>query len=78
MSHLFVERLIGTLRRELLDKVLFWNASDLERKLADFRLYYNSHRAHTTLEGASPEECSEKMQNPNRRPLSIPVEITLP
>ncbi len=32
-SHPFVERLIGTVRREYLDRTLFWNQSDLERKL---------------------------------------------
>ena len=32
LSHPFVERLIGTIRREYLDQVLFWNAGDLERK----------------------------------------------
>ena len=32
LSHPFVERLIGTMRREFLDQVLFWNARDLERK----------------------------------------------
>src|SRR5205823_14850682 len=30
-SHPFVERLIGTVRREFLDQVPFWNACDLER-----------------------------------------------
>jgi hypothetical protein len=40
-SHPFVERLTGTVRRELLDRVLFWNSIDLERKLIDFRNYYN-------------------------------------
>ena len=39
LSHPFVERLIGTIRREFLDHVLFWNAPDLERKLADFQAY---------------------------------------
>jgi putative transposase len=33
MSHPFVERLIGSIRRELLDHTLFWTASDLESKL---------------------------------------------
>jgi transposase InsO family protein len=33
VSHPFVERLIGTIRRELLDREFFWNASDLARKL---------------------------------------------
>ncbi len=29
VSHPFVERLIGTIRREYLDRVFFWNAQDL-------------------------------------------------
>jgi transposase InsO family protein len=37
LSHPFVERLIGTIRREFLDEMLFWNARDLERKLAEFQ-----------------------------------------
>ncbi|MEA3413234.1 MAG: hypothetical protein U9R74_17115 [Pseudomonadota bacterium] len=32
LSHPFIERLIGTIRREYLDHALFWNTSDLERK----------------------------------------------
>jgi hypothetical protein len=36
-SHPFIERLIGTIRREFLDHTLFWNEADLERKLADFQ-----------------------------------------
>src|ERR1019366_9101123 len=32
-SHPFIERLIGTLRREYLDRLFFWTADDLERKL---------------------------------------------
>ena len=46
LSHPFVERLIGTTRREFLDQVLFWNARDLERKLAEFQAYYNAARGH--------------------------------
>ena len=33
MSLPFVERLIGTIRRELLDQALFWTASNLDDKL---------------------------------------------
>ena len=54
LSHPFVERLIRTLRREFLDRGLFWNARDLERKLADFTAYYNSARSHTSLDGQAP------------------------
>jgi hypothetical protein len=43
-SHAFVERLIGTVRREYLDRTLFWNQSDLERKLENYKAYYNQHR----------------------------------
>ena len=53
-SHPFVERLIGTTRREFLDHVLFWNARDLERKLADFQAYYNEVRSHASLKGHTP------------------------
>jgi transposase InsO family protein len=56
LSHPFVERLIGTIRREYLDNTLFWNASDLKKKLEEFQQYYNSHRVHTALEGDTPSE----------------------
>ena len=55
LSHPFVERLIGTVRREYLDQVPFWNARDLERKLDSFKDYYNRERAHQGLEGQVPD-----------------------
>jgi putative transposase len=55
LSHPFVERLIGTLRREYLDHILFWTTADLENKLLDFRTYFNNHRTHTSLEGRTPD-----------------------
>jgi len=58
VSHPFVERLIGTIRREFLDHVLIWNAVDLERKLEEFRTYYNEHRVHQSLNGHTPVERS--------------------
>src|SRR5207247_8252525 len=51
LSHPFVERLIGTVRRECLDRILFWTAADLETKLLDFQHYYNGHRTHPGREG---------------------------
>ena len=54
-SHPFVERLIGTVRREYLDRILFWTTADLETKLIDFQHYYNGHRTHAGLEGRLPE-----------------------
>jgi putative transposase len=52
-SHPFVERLIGTIRREYLDHILF-GISDLERKLEAFRQYYNQNRVHQSLIGETP------------------------
>jgi len=54
LSHPFVERLIGTLRRECLDRTLFWTTTDLEMKLVDFREYYNGHRTHAGRKGHPP------------------------
>jgi putative transposase len=55
LSHPFVERLIGTIRRECLDRTLFWTAPDLETKLLEFQRYYNGHRVHAALDGRPPE-----------------------
>ena len=49
ISHPFIERLIGTVRREHLDQMLFWGSYDLEKKLGEFQEYYNSHRMHSSL-----------------------------
>jgi transposase InsO family protein len=54
VSHPFVERLIGTIRREYLDRVFFWNSVDLARKLGEFGDYYNAVRVHRSLDGATP------------------------
>ena len=55
LSHPFVERLIGTIRREYLDRTLFWTAADLEEKLRAFQDYFNGHRTHSGLKGRLPE-----------------------
>jgi len=60
LSHPFVERLIGTIRREYLDRMLFWTMLDLERKLLEFQHYYNGHRAHAGLAGRLPESGAER------------------
>jgi len=56
VSHPFVERLIGTIRREYLDRVFFWNAADLARKLIEFKDYYNAYRVHRSLDGTTPAQ----------------------
>src|ERR1019366_4272339 len=56
LSHPFVEGLIGTVRREYLDRMLFWTTADLESKLLDFQTYFNEHRAHTGRQGRTPDQ----------------------
>jgi transposase InsO family protein len=56
VSHPFIERLIGTVRREYLDRLFFWNALDLTRKLETFRDYYNEFRVHRSLDGTTPAQ----------------------
>ena len=55
LSHPFVERLVGTLRRECLDRTLFWTTADLEAKLREFQKYFNEHRTHAGIEGRLPD-----------------------
>jgi len=68
MSHPYIERIIGTIRREHLDRTLFWNSSDLERKLNAFKDYYNQHRVHTALDGVPPEQYGN---TPKSKPASL-------
>src|SRR5215468_3961564 len=42
LSHPFVERLIGRIRREYLDQMLFWTGADLEEKLRLSRIKFQS------------------------------------
>jgi hypothetical protein len=51
--------LIGAIRRECLDQLLFWTATVLEMKLNAFKDYYNKHRTHAALNGATPVETPE-------------------
>ncbi len=55
-SHPFVERLIKTCRNELLDCTFFWTESDLQRKLDQFKQYFNEHRTHMGLQGRCPKD----------------------
>jgi putative transposase len=48
------ERLVGTLRRELLDRTLVFNQAHLRRILRQYETYHNQHRPHRSLYGAAP------------------------
>ena len=50
----YVERLIGTLRRECLDHVLILGEWHLRRVLKSYSLYYNETRTHLGLDKDTP------------------------
>jgi transposase InsO family protein len=54
VSHPFVERIIGTTRREYLDHLLFFNGRDLQNKLDQFQTFCNDVRAHSSLKMKTP------------------------
>lgn len=60
ISHPFVERLIGSVRRELLDKTLFWNSNDLQNKLNEFQRYFNEERCHCGIDGLLPSKKADE------------------
>ena len=51
----YVERLIGTLRRECLDHVIVFNEISLYRHVKSFLAYYHESRTHLSLAKDTPE-----------------------
>jgi len=49
-----MERWVGSVRRELLDRTLVWNQAHLRRILCDYETHHNQHRPHRSLLGAAP------------------------
>ena len=62
VSHPFVERLIGSVRREYLDRLFFWNTRDLQRKLDQYRDYFNEHRVHAGIDGDLPNQRADEIE----------------
>jgi putative transposase len=50
------ERMIGTLRRELFDRLLIVNEHHLRRVMAEYLLHYNTYRPHRTLGQLPPAQ----------------------
>ena len=48
------ERFVGTIRRELLDRILIINQRHAATVLGEYQQHYNSHRPHRTLGQAAP------------------------
>jgi putative transposase len=56
----FIERFFGSLRRELLDHVIVWNASHLENLLTEYVDWYENYRLHQGLGGTAPNSSDTK------------------
>jgi transposase InsO family protein len=55
-ANAFIERWIGTVRRECLDRLLIVNRRHLERVLRVYIRHYNEHRPHRSLDQRPPIE----------------------
>ena len=51
----FAERVIGTIRCELLDHVIVLNEQHLRRRLRSYLRYYHGSRTHLALDKDAPE-----------------------
>ena len=50
----FVERLIGSIRRECVDHFVVWDEAHLRRILQSYARYYNNIRTHRSLDKDAP------------------------
>jgi transposase InsO family protein len=49
-----MERWVGSVRRELLDRILIVSERHLRKVLAEYEAHFNTHRPHRTLDQPSP------------------------
>jgi putative transposase len=66
----FAERVIGTIRRELLDHVIVLNEAHLRRRLRSYLRYYNEARPH---QGLRQEQPVPRMPEAKGRVMAVPV-----
>jgi transposase InsO family protein len=69
----YVERLIGSIRRECLDHVIVLNEPHLRRVLAAYRRYYHRSRTHLGLEKDSPDQ--RPIAGPSTGPIVVIPEV---
>jgi transposase InsO family protein len=60
----YVERVIGTIRRECLDHMIVFNEASLYRHMMSFLAYYHESRTHLSLGKDTPE--ARPVQLPER------------
>ena len=54
VANAICERFVGSIRRELLDRILIVNAAHARRVLREYETHFNSHRPHRSLGQAAP------------------------
>ena len=69
----YVERLIGSIRRECLDHVIALNGASLRRTLRSCLHYYQGSRTHLSLAKDAPEE--RAVQPPELGPVIEPAQV---
>ncbi len=62
------ERMVGALRRELLDRILIVNQAHLRRVLEEYLIHYNGHRPHRAL-GQRPPNPAASIPPPATGPI---------
>jgi putative transposase len=62
----YAERWVGTLRRELLDRILIVHRHQLEAALTEYVDHYNRHRPHRSLAQAAPLQALPTMSPPDK------------
>jgi transposase InsO family protein len=67
----YVERVIGSIRRECLNYVIVFNDNHLRRLLKDYFRYYHESRTHLSLNKDAPE-CRAIQSNKSDRIMQIP------
>jgi transposase InsO family protein len=57
------ERVIGTLRRELLDRILILSERHLARVLKEYLIHYNRHRPHQSRQQRPPDMATQSARD---------------
>lgn len=68
----YVERIIGSIRRDCLDHLIIGNANHLKRKLTSYIEYYHQDRTHLGLEKETPHRRSTQVKPRNGKLIKFP------
>ncbi|MDJ0889917.1 MAG: integrase core domain-containing protein [Gammaproteobacteria bacterium] len=71
-TNAYAERVIGSLRRELLDHVVILNRRHLKRLLSSYLDYYHPWRTHGSLDQDAPDGRRVRLADPGRV-VEVPV-----